>query len=68
MEEINNYLESHFQMDKPIKNLSYQEIKEIILKEINPKNPKKAPEYDLITGSENFPNSETFPKNGKWPR
>ena len=45
--EIGNYLETPFQMDRPIPNTSPREIRWLIKTKIN---SKKAPGYDLITG------------------
>lgn len=47
MEEINSYLKAPFQMDLPVKKFNYNEVRKVILHNIN---PKKAPGYDLVTG------------------
>lgn len=47
MEEINKILNEPFQMELPIPKFKFNEVKNVIMKEIN---PKKAPGYDLITG------------------
>ena len=44
---INNFLDAPFQMDLPIKNFKYTEVKTILQHNLN---PKKSPGYDLITG------------------
>ena len=45
--EIENFLKAPFQLDLPVKNIKFSEVKNIIQNELN---PNKAPGFDLITG------------------
>lgn len=47
-DEIQQFLESPYQLDSPIKAVTTEEIKDMIRKNLS---PKKAPGYDLITGA-----------------